>query len=148
MVEKIYEGGILIMKNKFELLNFYHFRYNNSKILTFKKEIEHLTGPETIAWCHKNMLLVSEMLQYANKDVLSKVKQYQKLSIKEKKSIEETLYKYLSRMHFKPTPFGFFSTVKLGEFGVTNSEKLYDKQITIEFSNVWISDIKKILEPE
>lgn len=136
------------MKNKFELLNFYHFRYNNSKILTFKKEIEHLTGPETIAWCHKNMLLVSEMLQYANKDVLSKVKQYQKLSIKEKKSIEETLYKYLSRMHFKPTPFGFFSTVKLGEFGVTNSEKLYDKQITIEFSNVWISDIKKILETD
>ncbi|MBW9322783.1 hypothetical protein FG877_04265 [Enterococcus casseliflavus] len=131
--------------NKFKILDEFHLRYNNLNTEVYYNNLEHLDGKGIIEWCIENFRLISESIFYANDEILNKIIYYSTLSEKEKKSVEETTFKYLSRYFFRPTPFGFFSTVKLGSFQNKNNEK-FIKKTSIEISHLWLENLRRQLE--
>ncbi|MFW8599511.1 thiopeptide-type bacteriocin biosynthesis protein [Enterococcus innesii] len=140
------------MKNIYHVENTFHLRYCNLKYVNFKEDISTLDSTRITDYIIKNMDKFEFPLYYANHTLYYKLINHSSLSSTELQSIGVTMYNYLARMAFRPTPFGAFNTFMVGEFSPIDIQESNQEYIdskfcmSVEISEIWLNDLKSKIE--
>lgn len=141
------------MSEKWDILDISVIRRPLLPLSFFLEKLSDESEPEKIINLVLDNSLIKEAIYFANPRFLIELEQFSRKSNKKKRNIISTLYKYLSRISTRATPFGLFSGIQEVSFEQeviehTNpSIKRMEKKIRVD--SMWLLEvIKKIEEQE
>lgn len=112
-------------------------KYNNQS----KDIYEFIRSDDYLFEFFKNALRVTSASTYNNFIHLPQDK-------KKYQNLKETLLKYFLRSICRPTPYGYFATVALGEFSNETKFIQENRRIDISLDNEWLNGVLCLLENE
>ncbi|MGG0666091.1 lantibiotic dehydratase [Viridibacillus arvi] len=140
------------MNNKWNVLDISVLRSPLLPLSFFLENLLEETNPEEIISFVLGNSAIKEAIYFANPQFIIELEQYSNKNNKKKNNIIATLYKYLSRISTRATPFGLFSGIQEVYFATDSKEidKQYKKEFEkrIRVDSMWLLGVIKKIEQQ